>query len=535
MCSFDRNRVRLSLLILAASLGIVSISRGQTTPTFTQSSMTNLSWTTALGGADINHDGNFDLIVPHYYEFRIFYGNSAGVFTTVQGYSSIHKATSFAIADVNSDGALDVVSGTNDDTYIFSNIGVHLNSGTGGFSPAAALPNFGLPYGVWVADLSNDSLPDIIVLDRYPGTCNIRTAVNTGNGLFAPNVALPCGNDVLSVTLNDFNNDGLLDLAGVAPINFLSSSGFARVFYGNGFGGFQTPVNVAVGPEPIYITSGDVNHDGSVDLFLAYQHALGTLPHVDARIGSGAGLFTLSYYNQSGLRSNEPTPADMNQDGEVDITVLADVAAPPSTRQIGIHRGNGAGQFNYILANALPADTQNMIIGDSGSDGRPDVFVTNRAASKVFIHKNTTPLPAGIGTFGTGTPGCYGSLGITTNVAPQIGAANFRILVTGAPHESILLGIAGDAANFIGYDPFGVGATFYVDFSLATQIFAFDGSSDVAGTGGFAAPIPNDPGIVGLNITSQIVGLEDIQNGQSCSVSPLSLVTSKAVTFTIQP
>src|SRR5262245_45398748 len=69
------------------------------------------------------------------------------------------------------------------------------------------------PFGVAVADLNGDGMPDIAVSNFSSGTLSV--GLGNGNGTFAPALGSPfnVGNSAGAVTAADFNNDGLQDIA----------------------------------------------------------------------------------------------------------------------------------------------------------------------------------------------------------------------------------------------------------------------------------------------------------------------------------
>jgi hypothetical protein len=83
------------------------------------------------------------------------------------------------------------------------------------------------------------------------------------NGTFAAPVSVPTGGLTRNVIAGDWNGDGIPDLA-------VSGIG-VRLLYGNGTGGrgngtFTQGPNVATGPVPHHMATGDFDMDGVTDL-----------------------------------------------------------------------------------------------------------------------------------------------------------------------------------------------------------------------------------------------------------------------------
>src|SRR5713226_8016890 len=72
-----------------------------------------------------------------------------------------------------------------------------------------------------------------------------------------------------SVSVGDFNGDGVQDLAVANAGSFPSDPGNVSVLWGNGDGSFQAARNFAAGTQPVSVAVGDFNGDGVQDLAVA--------------------------------------------------------------------------------------------------------------------------------------------------------------------------------------------------------------------------------------------------------------------------
>jgi FG-GAP-like repeat/FG-GAP repeat len=279
---------------------------------------------------------------------------------------------SVALADLNSDGKLDlvVVSSQSNET-----VSVFLGNGDGTFQPQARYSVGSYPYGLAVADVNLDGNLDLLVSNYVDGTISV--LLGNGDGTFQPQGIFPTGTPygLWGIVAADFNGDGLPDIA--------TASLGAAVLLGNGDGTFQPPTFPTT--EVAYsVAAGDFNHDGKTDLALGIPYGTFTQANVQILLGNGDGSFTTG--TAYGLAATTPysiAAADLNHDGRLDLAVTTLGGG------VAVLLGHGDGTFGGVrLYKTLAADIAYAgVIADFNGDGNPDLAAAsfgNRGAVSVF-------------------------------------------------------------------------------------------------------------------------------------------------------
>ena len=189
------------------------------------------------------------------------------------------------------------------------------------------------------------------------------------------------GNNPISVTAGDFNGDGSLDLA--VANNTLNK---ISVLSNNGSGSFTQTQTPSVGNNPRAIISGDLNGDGFLDLAVANTD----LYTVSILLNNGNGTFTV---NSTPTVGNSPwsiITRDFNGDGYLDIVVTN--STNPGTVSILLNNRNGT--FTLSSTPSVGSYPGSVTSGDFNSDGYIDLAVTNSQSGNVSILLND-----GTGTF----------------------------------------------------------------------------------------------------------------------------------------
>jgi hypothetical protein len=121
------------------------------------------------------------------------------------------------------------------------------------------------PYSVTIGDFNNDHQLDIVVTNSEVD--NIAILLGFGNGSFAIPVVYSTGtrSNPRTVTLGDFNNDNILDIA-------VANSGNNNIFLLNGFGNgtFGNEISYPLGYRyrPASVAVTDLNQDNRLDIVI---------------------------------------------------------------------------------------------------------------------------------------------------------------------------------------------------------------------------------------------------------------------------
>ncbi|HWW15615.1 MAG TPA: VCBS repeat-containing protein [Candidatus Dormibacteraeota bacterium] len=377
-----------------------------------QSGMTGLSflnssnpatnpWPQSVAVADFNGDGKLDLAVPVYSIFtsfgdvNILLGNGDGTFTAGPAFPLTGQNVNNAVvADFNGDGKPDLAISMPD----ANEVQVLLGNGDGTFTPMPAISAVGA-FVIAMGDFNGDGKADLVVVNGGPGTLTI--LLGNGDGTFTQGATIttpvsgPGGVALapVSVTLGDFNKDGIPDLAVVNCPRFdQGATGSVTILLGNGDGTFTAKAeSPATRGQPLFIAAGDFNGDGIPDLAVTnMNHGAPELGSVTVLLGKGDGTFTATAVSPvPGSIPSSVVVADFNGDGKADLAI-----ANAGSNTVAVLLGNGDGSFAVPLSPATGTTPNYAAVGDFNGDGIPDLAVANNVSNSVTIlltqHTQTT-------------------------------------------------------------------------------------------------------------------------------------------------
>ena len=372
----------------------------------------------ALALADVNGDGATDLITADLggSSISVVLGNGDGTFRVGASYAVANSPTMVVVRDLTGNGIPDIVTAS---VAAPHSISVLLGNGDGTFRPAAFYDTDQPAFALAVADLNGDGFPDIVTTSIRGGEVSV--LFGNGDGTFRPAVTYAVGTSPAALTVGDFNGDGIPDLA-------LGASGASgntlTVLLGNGDGTFRPPQTFAAGGV-VSLTVGDFNHDGIPDL-IALNQTAGT---VDVMLGNGDGTFRPPVSTPVPDRPSAFAVGDFNGDGIPDVAVSsAPFGGNPS---MNILLGNGDGTFRSAGV-SLPVSPSTMTVGDVNRDGKLDL-ITNGFGGTSPV---TVWLGNGDGTF-QAPQSYYAGFSATAMALADLNGDGFPELVTTGINGSV--------------------------------------------------------------------------------------------------
>lgn len=168
----------------------------------------------SIAVADLNGDGKPDLATANGSNstVSVLLGNGNGTFQTATIYSAGPSSypTCLVVADVNGDGQRDVLTAN----YYSDNIGVLLGNGNGSLQPVTTYTTGtgSNPNNIVVADANGDGRPDLFTANGGNSTAGV--LLGNGNGSFLPIVTYitGSGSGPAGIAVADANGDGKPDI-----------------------------------------------------------------------------------------------------------------------------------------------------------------------------------------------------------------------------------------------------------------------------------------------------------------------------------
>jgi hypothetical protein len=398
--------------ILLLSPITITTAKTQNDPTYTESSQglpTIGQWPFTTAVADINHDGNLDLIRlrghddfnPPDQGFQIWLGDNQGTWTKTAIPSGNFGYGGTAIGDFNNDGNLDAAYAChhyNDHPMIGAWTG---DGGTNFTESSTGLATDGESFGLSdcaLADFTNDGSLDILAAGF--GSSGIRAYINhqggqtwtsASNGLPHADTSPLTNHWILAP---DINRDEYLDIA-VQERDIDGTTHF--IWTGDGTGNwtpndYGLPVEWTHGTDGLDV--GDINNDGWPDITFIHHDGSNAVPVVYTFNGAtwtpaSTGLPTQSTYGPLAF-------GDLNNDGYLDLVGLE--VTTGTTTAVHAWLGDGTGHWTQLptIATGIVGGPESLTLADIDHNNKLDIIVSSESSGDytpggLHIFKETTP------------------------------------------------------------------------------------------------------------------------------------------------
>jgi hypothetical protein len=281
--------------------------------------------------ADVNKDGWEDIVFANGLGPSFIYLSDQGQFSPQRRVElPTSDARDCAVADVNVDGFADVFFTNNQVAGNTQTVSYLYWGSADGFSPSKGREFMTLgAWGVSIADLNGDKLPDIVISNNRDGTLfDVPSYIywNTPHGFEDSLRTALFTHGAVGNTVADFNGDGHPDVlfnntmtrarGGVQP---------AYVYLGNAKGQYSSQRRLDLpSVEPYEWAAADFNDDGFNDLLLVNQAETGRRTTESFIFWGGQdGLTETRRSALTATAGRGASVADLDGDGYVDVVMLA--------------------------------------------------------------------------------------------------------------------------------------------------------------------------------------------------------------------
>ncbi|MHA7813635.1 MAG: FG-GAP repeat domain-containing protein [Phycisphaerales bacterium] len=387
---------------------------------------------------DLDGDGDIDLAFSFQVNLSgalgrvgVVFNNGDGTFGSPTFYGVGENPLRMAIADVDLDGDLDLIT-VNQGT---SDVSVLRNMGNGSYFPEVFFGVGDGPQDLAVADVNADGQPDIVTANEADETVSVVAGDGSGTtwsviGTYTTNNNGGTGGaSPSSVAISDLNADGFPDIvtanSGSATCTIMYNiAGSPGSFFAGDFALFAS-----VGSNPQDLALADIDRDGDIDIITANRTSGTVTTRLSNRVQSGVtfpsfsgGVSVAVPAAPIGLALADIDSPSAALDGDLDILVACENAD-----RMAVLINNGSGGLTLDSTYITLDSPRPVTVGDYDGDGDPDAAVGSLSADSFSIFFNDSTVIGGpppiveIASPGDGACLCEGSNTITGTVNPAPG------------------------------------------------------------------------------------------------------------------
>jgi len=242
------------------------------------------------------------------------------------------------------------------------------------FSAPVSYPVGTRPNGIVTDDFNGDGVPDLAVANNGDPSVSdwgsISLLLGKGDGTFQRALDVSAGAFPAIIVSGEFNGDGKLDLFVEGEPSPSSPNVPWSVLLGNGDGTFGAPLQFALTNFAASVVVGDFNNDKKLDLAFIDTVSMS----IEELLGNGDGTFQPAQSidtSSPSLRPSRLFAADFNGDG------ISDLAAG-SLGTVQVLMAKGDGTFGAPISISINgANIQELFATDVNLDGKADLLATS--------------------------------------------------------------------------------------------------------------------------------------------------------------
>jgi len=314
-----------------------------------------------------------------------------GVYTVPQTYIVGVYPWKLAVADIDGDGAPDLVLTDAGQTAVGSNDGavwlLQQNPASRGtfLPPQRLMETTSTPYGIAVGDINGDSVPDLVFTSQLSGAMGATLLVQNAaqRGSFIPPASLALPGNATAVTIGDLNGDGRSDIlfrVGLSVVNGIGTTALGCLYQqvGGTLSAWRELPSAQSGINSNLLTVIDVDGDGVNDIV---EHFTPQSTNYTAQITTllqdpVGNNFTKVNSSLAGIWGIDGAAVvDLDGNGRPDFATVGNSPGAPPKGELNVLLQDGNGGFHLTRNLPMPIPVTRVAAGDLNADGLSDLIL----------------------------------------------------------------------------------------------------------------------------------------------------------------